>query len=297
MFFIYCRVSSEEQANDNHYSLENQETRGRDYCKSRDWRVADIRKDVASGKDAHRDGFQDLRNAVESEKAQVVIVYRLDRLSRNVRDIYDSLDLIAKHNVGLVSLCESLDTTTAMGRAMLGVMAVFAQLTREMIAENVKDGMQYGTGIRSTRLRHSLNPTRYQHQWHREYSPVLQPHPCPVRGQPFLGLFRRKGNPVLRWLGKHYQPALSWIMDRRVLVVACCAGAMLASFALAPKLGSEFLSEMDEGSVMIRATLLPSVSLNQSLQMAQKMERILMTFSEATDVVSKIGRAEIGGEA
>lgn len=103
-------------------------------------------------------------------------------------------------------------------------------------------------------------------------------------------------NPVLKWLGKHYGPILEWIMARRVLVVACCAGAMLASFALVPKLGSEFLPEMDEGSVMIRATLLPSVSLDQSLQMAQKMEKIMMTFPEATDVVSKIGRAEIGGD-
>jgi len=139
--FVYCRVSSEEQANDNHYSLENQEKRGRDYCKSKGWRVADIRKDVASGKDANRDGFQELTKTVSSGKADVVIVYRLDRLSRNVRDIYDFLDLIAKQDVALVSLCESLDTTTAMGRAMLGVMAVFAQLTREMIAENVKDGL------------------------------------------------------------------------------------------------------------------------------------------------------------
>jgi site-specific DNA recombinase len=139
--FIYCRVSSDEQANDNHYSLENQETKGREHCKSRDWRIADIRKDVASGKDAHRDGFQDLIKAINSEKIDVVIVYRLDRLSRNVRDIYDFLDLIAKHDVALVSMSESLDTTNAMGRAMLGVMAVFAQLTREMIAENVKDGL------------------------------------------------------------------------------------------------------------------------------------------------------------
>jgi DNA invertase Pin-like site-specific DNA recombinase len=63
--FIYCRVSSEEQANDNHYSLENQEICGRDCCKSKGLRVADVRKDVASGKDTNRDGFQDLIKAIE----------------------------------------------------------------------------------------------------------------------------------------------------------------------------------------------------------------------------------------
>jgi site-specific DNA recombinase len=70
-----------------------------------------------------------------------VLVYRLDRLSRNVRDIYNFLDLIRTHNVAFVSITENFDTTTAMGRAMLGVAAVFAQLTREMIAENTKDGL------------------------------------------------------------------------------------------------------------------------------------------------------------
>lgn len=139
--FLYCRVSSDEQASDNHYSLENQEIRARDYCKSKDWRVVEVRKDIASGKDTNRDGFGDLVKAVEAGRVDVVIVYRLDRLSRNVRDIYDFTDLATGRDVALVSLNESLDTTTAMGRAMLGVMAVFAQLTREMIAENVKDGL------------------------------------------------------------------------------------------------------------------------------------------------------------
>lgn len=139
--YVYCRVSSEEQASDNHYSLENQEKRAREYCNSKDWRVSAIRKDIGSGKDTNRDGFQELVSAVTAKRVDVVLVYRLDRLSRNVRNIYDFLDLISKNQVALVSICESLDTTTAMGRAMLGVMAVFAQLTREMIAENVKDGI------------------------------------------------------------------------------------------------------------------------------------------------------------
>jgi len=70
-----------------------------------------------------------------------VVVYRLDRLSRNVRDIYSFLDQLRTHGVAFVSVTEGFDTTTAMGRAMLGVAAVFAQLTREMISENVRDGL------------------------------------------------------------------------------------------------------------------------------------------------------------
>ena len=139
--FAYCRVSSEEQASDNHYSLANQEQKARDYAKLKGWRVAEVRKDVASGRNVERDGYRDLLAAIRSGCVDCVLVYRLDRLSRNVRDIYDFLELIREHDVAFVSLSEGFDTTTAMGRAMLGVAAVFAQLTREMIAENVRDGL------------------------------------------------------------------------------------------------------------------------------------------------------------
>jgi len=65
----------------------------------------------------------------------------LDRLSRNVKDIYEFLDLIKDSQVEFISLTEGFDTTTPMGRAMLGIAAVFAQLTRETIAENTKNGL------------------------------------------------------------------------------------------------------------------------------------------------------------
>lgn len=139
--FVYCRVSSEEQATDNNYSLENQERRADDLIAAKGWRIAKARKDVASGKSANREGYRELLDSIKNETIDCVVVYRLDRLSRNVRDIYDFLDLIARYNVAFISLSEGFDTTTAMGRAMLGVAAVFAQLTREMIAENVKDGL------------------------------------------------------------------------------------------------------------------------------------------------------------
>ncbi len=106
------------------------------------WQTLKVRKDIASGKSGDgRQGFQELLADIRAERLDVVIVYRLDRLSRNVWDIYDFLDLIRRCNVGFVSVTEGFDTTTAMGRAMLGVAAVFAQLTREMIAENTRDGI------------------------------------------------------------------------------------------------------------------------------------------------------------
>jgi site-specific DNA recombinase len=139
--FVYCRVSTQEQATDDHYSLANQEARCRDYIKHRSWRLVKVLKDVGSGKSAERSNYQELLLAIREKRVDVVVVYRLDRLSRNVVDVYNALDAFNRSEVGFASVQEAFDTTTAMGRAMLGVAAVFAQLTREMISENTRDGL------------------------------------------------------------------------------------------------------------------------------------------------------------
>jgi site-specific DNA recombinase len=89
--FIYCRVPTEEQSRDDHYSLALQEERCREYARQRKWRVAKVRKDVGSGRDGECPGFQELIRDLESGAIDVVVVYRLDRLSRNVRDVYGFL--------------------------------------------------------------------------------------------------------------------------------------------------------------------------------------------------------------
>ncbi len=140
--FIYCRVSTEEQATDTHYSLDYQEECARHRVKEKGWAPCKVRKDVGSGKSAEgRPGFQELLQDIERHAIDVVLVYKLDRLSRNVRDIYDTLEAMQGAGVEFVSLTEGFDTTTPMGRAMLGIAAVFAQLTRETIAENTRNGL------------------------------------------------------------------------------------------------------------------------------------------------------------
>ena len=139
--FAYCRVSTQEQATDDHYSLANQEARCRDYIKHRSWQLVKVLKDVGSGKSAERPNYQELLLAIREKRVDVVVVYRLDRLSRNVVDVYSALEAFSRTDVGFASVQEAFDTTTAMGRAMLGVAAVFAQLTREMISENTRDGL------------------------------------------------------------------------------------------------------------------------------------------------------------
>jgi site-specific DNA recombinase len=136
-------VSTEEQAREDRHSLDYQEQLGRDQVKQKGWRLVKVRKDVGSGKAAdNRPGYQELLDDVRQAKVDVAIVYKLDRLSRNVRDVYAFLDLIKQHSVEFVSLSEGFDTTTPMGRAALGVSAVFSQLTRETIGENVTNGLR-----------------------------------------------------------------------------------------------------------------------------------------------------------
>ena len=139
--FVYCRVSTQEQATDDHYSLANQEGRCRDYIKHCSWQLVKVLEDVGSGKSVERPNYQELLLAIREKRVDVVVVYRLDRLSRNVVDVYNALDAFSRSDVGFASVQEAFDTTTAMGRAMLGVAAVFAQLTREMISENTRDGL------------------------------------------------------------------------------------------------------------------------------------------------------------
>lgn len=94
-----------------------------------------------SGSNTNRPKFQELVQAIKSKKINVLICYRLDRISRNVADFSSMLQLLQDNNVEFVSIKEQFDTTTPMGRAMVYISSVFAQLERETIAERVRDNM------------------------------------------------------------------------------------------------------------------------------------------------------------
>lgn len=105
---------------------------------------AEIYKDKGfSGKNIDRPDLQRLKTDIESDKIKRVIVYRLDRISRNIADFYQLYELMEKHDCEFISLSESFDTSTPMGRAMMGVLVVFAQMERESIQERVKDNYYY----------------------------------------------------------------------------------------------------------------------------------------------------------
>lgn len=94
-----------------------------------------------SGKNTNRPGFRELMSDVAAGLLDVVIVYKLDRISRNVREFSAMYEVFQQHNVAFVSVKESFDTSTPMGRTVMYILAAFAQLERENTSERVADNM------------------------------------------------------------------------------------------------------------------------------------------------------------
>lgn len=138
---IYTRVSTQEQA-EHGYSISEQADRLSRYCEAMNWDVYRIYTDAGfSGSTTNRPALQELIKDAGEKRFGLVLVYKLDRLSRSQ---LDTLSLIEKTFLGngieFVSMQEHFDTSTPFGRAMVGILAVFAQLEREQITERMRLG-------------------------------------------------------------------------------------------------------------------------------------------------------------
>ncbi|HSK09917.1 MAG TPA: CusA/CzcA family heavy metal efflux RND transporter [Vicinamibacterales bacterium] len=107
----------------------------------------------------------------------------------------------------------------------------------------------------------------------------------------------RRESPVLNGLRRLYRPALAWTIAHRVAVLVLGGVLVLGSLALVPRLGTEFLPAMDEGSFDMDVQLLPGVSLDQALETTLEVERRLMQFPELLTVVSRTGQTGVALEA
>lgn len=136
----YIRVSTDEQASEGQ-SLDNQLSRIRAYAESQGWDLVDVyREEGHSGKTTNRPELNRLIGDVRSDKVDIVLVYRVDRLTRRQKHLWTLLeDVFEANGVGFKSVVEPFDTTTAQGKAFLGMLAVFAQLERDTISERTRD--------------------------------------------------------------------------------------------------------------------------------------------------------------
>lgn len=138
---IYVRVSTREQAEEG-YSIGEQTERLKKLCEAHSWRVFRVYTDAGfSGASLDRPGLKELIEDVRAERVGKVLVYKLDRLSRSQKDTLRLIeDEFLRHGVDFESLTENLDTSTPHGRAMIGILAAFAQLEREQIKERMMMG-------------------------------------------------------------------------------------------------------------------------------------------------------------
>jgi len=137
----YIRVSTDEQA-ENGYSMQLQRERIAAQIIAKGWELFRMYEDGGqSGGKIDRPALSRMLEDIEAGSIQAVVIYKLDRLSRKQRDtMYLIEDVFLRHGVELVSISESLDTSSPTGRAMIGMLSVFAQLERDTITERLSSG-------------------------------------------------------------------------------------------------------------------------------------------------------------
>ena len=132
---LYARVSTLDQQ-----TLPLQIRTMREYAAKRNWTIVAQTKEIGSGA-SQREQRETLIAAARRREVDVVLVWRLDRWGRSVADLVSTLQELQHLGVGFVSLTEALDLTTPAGRAMAGLLAVFAEFEREILRERVRAGL------------------------------------------------------------------------------------------------------------------------------------------------------------
>lgn len=163
---IYIRVSTTSQAEEG-YSIDEQKDKLKSYCDIKDWNVYKVYTDGGfSGSNTERPALEKLIKDAKNKKFDTVLVYKLDRLSRSQKDtLYLIEEIFIKNGIEFLSLQENFDTSTPFGKAMIGLLAVFAQLEREQI----KERMQLGKLGRAKSGKSMMwSRTSYGYDYHRD---------------------------------------------------------------------------------------------------------------------------------
>src|SRR5665648_162677 len=141
---IYTRVSTDHGLDQEFNSLDAQYDAASAYIKSQahaGWTLIRSRYDDGgySGGSTDRPDLQRLLDDIRSRKIDIIVVYKVDRLTRSLADFAKLVELFDAHDVSFVSVTQSFNTTSSMGRLTLNVLLSFAQFEREVIGERVRD--------------------------------------------------------------------------------------------------------------------------------------------------------------
>ena len=135
---IYSRVSTEEQAKEG-LSVDAQIDKCESFCKARGWEVFKVYKDSGfSAGRLNRPALELLLRDAEDKRFNIILVYKIDRFSRKLKDLITILEDLKMKGINFTSVTEQIDTTSAMGEAFFQIIGVFAQLERGMVKERVQ---------------------------------------------------------------------------------------------------------------------------------------------------------------
>jgi putative DNA-invertase from lambdoid prophage Rac len=151
---LYARVSTHDQ-----HTLPMQLAAMREFVRKRGWKIAVEVKDVGSGVSL-RQKREELLDLARRRQIDLVVVWRLDRWGRSLVDLVNTLQELSALKVGFVSLSEALDLTTPSGRALAGMLAVFAEFERDILRDRVKAGIAQA---RKEGRPHGRPPTAARH--------------------------------------------------------------------------------------------------------------------------------------
>src|SRR2546425_6572537 len=132
---LYARVSTQDQQ-----TIPLQTRAMREYATRRGWRIALQVKEIGSSA-VQRERREQLLEAARRREIDLVLVWRLDRWGRSVTDLLATMQELEHLGVGFVSLTEALELTTPAGRAMAGLLAIFAEFEREILRERTRAGL------------------------------------------------------------------------------------------------------------------------------------------------------------
>ncbi len=139
---LYCRVSTEMQR-DKGESIANQKSRLTEYAQEKNYKYKIYEDAGFSAKDTNRPAIKQLVDDVKNGKIERILVTKIDRITRRIKDLLDLLQLFEEYDVSFKSLSQPIDTSSAMGRGFLNLLGVFAEMERDMVSERVGEDMRH----------------------------------------------------------------------------------------------------------------------------------------------------------
>ena len=138
---IYTRVSTDLQAEKEFSSCESQEQKIRSFIESQNnWQVFKVYTDAGyTGANTNRPALQELLEDIKQNKIDIILAYKIDRLTRSPKDFYQLIEVFDKYQTDFISITERFDTSTPAGRLLRNIMLTFAQFERELTSERTKD--------------------------------------------------------------------------------------------------------------------------------------------------------------